>query len=281
VIEEVLAQGIDERSILISLGGGVVCNVSGFAAATLYRGIGLVHVPTTLMAQCDAAISHKQALNGARGKNLVGAYYAPQRILVDVDFLQTLTDRQLRDGLAEALKHALAQDPAYLAWFLAQGRALRDPRFLEHVVRRNIELKCELMAGDPKERAAGLALQYAHNVAHAVEYLSGYGLMHGESVAIGMMVAARVSRILGACDEALVETHDRVLERYDLPRRVPASMRAADVIAAMRYDKKTLAEGVRMPLLAGVGALWRVDGDYAIPVPEPVLAEALAASGAA
>jgi 3-dehydroquinate synthase len=281
VVEAVLAQGIDERSILISLGGGVVCNVSGFAAATLYRGIGLVHVPTTLMAQCDAAISHKQALNGARGKNLVGAYYAPQQIVVDVAFLQTLTDRQLRDGLAEALKHALAQDPAYLAWFLAQGRELRDPRFLEHVVRRNIELKCELMAGDPKERAAGLVLQYAHNVAHAVEHLSGYQLMHGESVAIGMMVAARVSRILGGCDEELVETHDRLLERYDLPRQVPASMRAADVIAAMRYDKKTLAEGVRMPLLAGVGALWRIDGDYAIPVPEQVLVEALAASGAA
>jgi len=280
VTEAVLEQGIDERSILISLGGGVVCNVSGFAAATLYRGIGLVHVPTTLMAQCDAAISHKQALNGLRGKNLVGAYYAPQQIVVDVTFLQTLTDRQLRDGLAEALKHALAQDPAYLAWFLAQGRELRDPRFLEHVVRRNIELKCELMAGDPKERAAGLVLQYAHNVAHAVEYLSGYQLMHGESVAIGMMVAARVSRILGGCNEDLVETHDRLLDRYDLPRAVPSSMSTAEVIAAMRYDKKTLAEGVRMPLLSDVGTLWRIDGDYAIPVPEQVLAEALAASGA-
>lgn len=276
--ETVLSAGIDERSLLISLGGGVVCNVAGFAAATLYRGIGLIHVPTTLMAQCDAAISHKQALNGARGKNLVGAYYAPRQIVIDVEFLDTLSDRLLRDGLAEALKHALAQDPAYLAWFLGQGRALRDPVFLEHVVRRNVELKCRLLAEDPEEHAAGLVLQYAHNVAHAVEFLSGYRLTHGESVAIGMVVAARVSRILGGCTDELVAIHERLLDRYELPRRIPCELRVPDLLAAMRYDKKTLTEGARMPLLTEVGRLWQVDGDFAIPVAESVLAQALEAS---
>ena len=278
--ETVLSAGIDEHSVLISLGGGVVCNVSGFAAATLYRGIGLIHVPTTLMAQCDAAISHKQALNGARGKNLVGAYYAPCQIVVDVDFLQTLSDRLLRDGLAEALKHALAQDASYLAWFMVQGRELRDPAFLEHVVRRNIELKCRIMAEDPRECSSGLVLQYAHNVAHAVEYLSGYHLTHGESVAIGMVVAARVSRILGGCGDDLVETHERLLERYDLPRRIPRQIRVPDIIDALRYDKKALTEGVRMALLSGVGRMWQVDHDFAIPVAESVLAQALEASRA-
>jgi len=278
LMETVLTAGIDEHSVLISLGGGVVCNVSGFAAATLYRGIGLIHVPTTLMAQCDAAISHKQALNGARGKNLVGAYYAPQQIVVDVDFLQTLSDRLLRDGLAEALKHALAQDATYLAWFMAQGRELRDPAFLEYVVRRNIELKCRLMVDDPKERSTGLVLQYAHNVAHAIEYLSGYQLTHGESVAIGMVVAARVSRILGGCGDELIATHERLLDRYALPRRIPRAIRVRDILDSMRYDKKTLTEGVRMPLLCGVGTLWQVDRDFAIPVAESVLAQALEAS---
>ncbi len=278
LMETVLSAGIDEHSVLVSLGGGVVCNVTGFAAATLYRGIGLVHVPTTLMAQCDAAISHKQALNGARGKNLVGAYYAPRQIIVDVDFLPTLSDRLLRDGLSEALKHALAQDASYLAWFMEQGRELRDPLFLEHVVRRNIELKCRLMAEDPKERSAGLVLQYAHNVAHAVEYLSGYQLTHGESVSIGMVVAARVSRILGGCGEDLVVAHERVLEKYELPRRVPRDIRVPDILDSLRYDKKTLVEGVRMPLLTGVGRLWQVDEDFAIPVAESVIAQALEAS---
>ncbi len=280
LVETVLAHGIDEHSVMISLGGGVVCNVSGFAAATLYRGIGLIHVPTTLMAQCDAAISHKQALNGTRGKNLVGAYYAPQRIVIDIDFLQTLSERQLRDGLSEALKHALAQDPAYLAWFLAQPGDLRDPVFLEYVVRHNIELKCTLMAEDPKEKSRGLVLQYAHNVAHAIEHLSGYELTHGESVSIGMVVAANVSRLLGGCDEALVDTHRHVLGAYGLPCEVPAEMRTSDILAAVRYDKKTLAEGMRMPLLSGVGRLWSVDHEYAIPVANAVLARALEASRA-
>lgn len=281
LVEDVLARGIDEHSVIVSLGGGVVCNVAGFAAATLYRGVGLVHVPTTLMAQCDAAISHKQALNGARGKNLVGAYYAPQRIVVDIDFLATLDDRRLRDGLAEALKHALAQDPEYLRWFLAEsGEDVRDPVFLEYVVRHNIELKCALMADDPKEHGRALVLQYAHNVAHAIEYLSGYGLTHGESVAIGMVVAANVSRMLGGCDDALVATHRELITRWGLPAVVPDGIATSDILAAMRYDKKTHTEGVRMPLLRDVGALWRVDGEYAIPVGNPVLARALDASRA-
>ena len=277
LIETVLANGIDEHSILISLGGGVVNNVTGFAAATLYRGIGLIHVPTTLMAQCDAAISHKQALNGARGKNLLGAYYPPIRIVVDVDFLQTLPDRLLRDGLAEALKHALAQDAAYYEWFMAQDSGLRDPAWLEHVVRRNIELKCLLMADDPKEHAEGLVLQYAHNVAHAVEYLSGYTLTHGESVSIGMMVAAHVSRLLRGAGDELVAHHDQLLAKYGLPRRIPATMRISDILDAMRYDKKTHTDGFRMALLTGVGTLWRVGDEYAIPVSDSVMAAALAA----
>jgi 3-dehydroquinate synthase len=281
LVEDVLAKGIDERSILISLGGGVVNNVTGFAASTLYRGIGLIHVPTTLMAQCDAAISHKQALNGARGKNLIGSYYAPIRIVVDVDFLQTLDDRRLRDGLSEALKHALAQDPEYLEWFLRYDGSIRDPKFLEHVVRRNIELKCALMANDPKEHAEGMVLQYAHNIGHAVEYLSGYELTHGEAISIGMVAAARVARIMGGCSEDLVKTHEKVLARYGLPLRVPANIRVPDIIDAMRYDKRTHIEGVRMALLTDVGKLWQVDGDYVIPVPESVLVEALRATAEA
>ncbi len=281
LVENVLAHGIDEHSVIVSLGGGVVCNVAGFAAATLYRGVGLVHVPTTLMAQCDAAVSHKQALNGERGKNLVGAYYAPRRIVVDIDFLATLDDRRLRDGLAEALKHALAQDRDYLAWFLAQSPdAIREPVFLEHVVRHNIELKCALMAEDPREHGRALVLQYAHNVAHAIEYLSGYALTHGEAVAIGMVVAANVARVLGGCDDTLVATHRDLVTRWGLPATIPADIETADLVAAMRYDKKTHVEGVRMPLLREVGALWRVDGEYAIPVANPVLARALDASRA-
>ena len=278
LVDHVLELGIDERSVLVSLGGGAVCNVCGFVAATLYRGIGLIHVPTTLMAQCDAAISHKQALNGARGKNLIGAYYPPLRVVVDVDFLATLEDWLIPDGLAEVLKHALGQDAQYLAELLAYDGGHRDPAFLEWVVKRNIELKCALMAVDPKEHAAGMVLQYGHNVGHAVEYLSGYDLSHGEAVAIGMMVAARIARLLGGCDDELVETHRRVIAKYHLPTTIPATMRIADILDALRYDKKYLTEGVRMALVAAPGALWQVGGDYAIPVPDDVLIPALEAT---
>ncbi len=269
LVERVIGQGIDERSVLVSLGGGAVCNVCGFLAATLYRGIELVHVPTTLMAQADAAISHKQGVNGARGKNLVGAYHAPRRIVVDVDVLQTLDPRYLRDGMAEVVKHALAQDRSYADW-LDADHDLRDPQFLEAVVRWNIELKCRLMATDPKELAEGMVLQYGHTVGHPLEHLTGYRLTHGEAVSIGMVVAARVARLLGASD--LVELHRRLLSRFGLPTEVPEDVRAADVVAALRYNKRYLVEGTRMALLADVGRLWSVSGEYAIPVSDGVVA---------
>jgi 3-dehydroquinate synthase len=275
LVERVLGRGIDERSLLVSLGGGAVCNVTGLLAATLYRGVGLVHVPTTLMAQCDAAISHKQGVNGARGKNLVGAYYAPRLIVVDPDLLATLRPELIPDGLAEVIKHALAQDRDYAAWLLAYDGSPRHPDFLEAVVRRNIALKCDLMARDPKELSEGMALQYGHTAGHPLEYLSGYGLWHGQAVALGMMVAARVARLLGACGDDLVALHERLLTRYGLPTRIPRGLRVPDILAAMRYNKRFLTEGTRMALLADVGRLWAVGGDHAIPVSDAVLARAL------
>lgn len=275
LVERVLGRGIDERSMLISLGGGAVCNVCGLIASTLYRGIGLIHVPTTLMAQCDAAISHKQGVNGARGKNLVGSYYAPSRIVVDIDVLRTLEEWLIYDGLAEVLKHALGQDRRYAEMLLAYDGDPRDPDFLERVVRRNIELKCALMADDPKEHRQGMVLQYGHTVGHPVEYQSGYELYHGQAVAIGMMVAARVARILGACDDELVETHRRLIGKYRLPLTIPSSIRPEDILDTMAYNKRYLMEGHRLALLSGLGRLWQVDGEYAIPVPETVIRQAI------
>lgn len=275
LVDQILAEGIDERSVLISLGGGAVANVCGFIASTLYRGIGLVHVPTTLMAQCDASISHKQGINGARGKNLVGSYYSPIAIAVDVEVLATLEDWLIPDGLSEVIKHALGQDRDYLDYLLGYEGKIDDPDFLETVVRKNIELKCELVAIDPKEHREGMVLQYGHEVGHPVEYLSGYDLNHGQSVAIGMMVAARVARLMGACDDAMIDLHRQVIEKFELPTRIPAHLKVDDILASMRYNKRYLTEGTRMALLDGPGSLWQVEDDYAIPVPTEVLIEAI------
>ena len=145
--DHVLSIGIDKSSVLISLGGGAVANVCGFIASTLHRGIGLIHFPTTLLAQCDASISHKQAVNAPHGKNLVGSYYAPIRIIVDTDVLQTLEDWLLPDGMGEIVKHALCQDVDLLHYLEEYEGPLEDPVFLDYVVRRTIELKCEVRGG--------------------------------------------------------------------------------------------------------------------------------------
>jgi 3-dehydroquinate synthase len=275
LVERVLARGVDERSVFLSLGGGVICNVCGFVASTLYRGLDLVHLPTTLMAQCDAAVSHKQGINGAHGKNLVGTYFAPRLVAIDIDVLATLSDALVADGMAEVVKHALGEDAEYAEMLLAHRGPARDPDFLEEVVGRNVALKSALMRHDPHEKNEGMVLQYGHTVGHAVEHLSGYRLSHGQSVAIGMVVAAEVSTLMGAAPRELVAAHRELLERYGLPTRMPDAIATADVVAAVRYGKRYLTEGTRMALLAGVGTLWRVDGEYAIPVSDRVLAEAV------
>ncbi len=275
LVERVLSQGVDERSVFISLGGGVVCNVCGFVASTIYRGLDLVHLPTTLMAQCDAAVSHKQGINGYQGKNLVGSYYSPRLIALDVETLRTLPDRLIADGMSEIIKHAIGQDADYVNLLLAHDGDIRHLDFLTSVIQRNVQLKCELVATDPKELREGMILQYGHTVGHAVEHLTGYSYYHGESVGVGMAAAARVARIMGACDDGLVALHDKLIEKYNLPTKMPATIRPEDVLASLKYSKRFLTEGTRMALLSGVGRLWRVDGEYAIPVSEPVLTEAI------
>jgi 3-dehydroquinate synthetase len=228
------------------------------------------------MSQCDAAISHKQGINGHQGKNLVGTYYTPKLVAVDVETLATLPERLVSDGMAEVIKHAVGQDPGYVDFLLSNAWDVRDIDFIEQVVENNIRLKCDLVTTDPKELRDGMILQYGHTVGHAVEHLTGYKLYHGESVAVGMAVAAQVARIMGACNDALVSLHHTLLEKYKLPSRVPETIRISDVLDALRYSKKYLTEGTRMALLSDIGKLWSVDDDYAIPVSCGVLAEAIA-----
>ncbi len=276
LVDAILQRGIDEASELVALGGGVVCNVTGMLAATLYRGVGLVHVPTTLMAQADAAISHKQALNGDHGKNLVGAYYAPRRVVVDVEVLGTLHQRRIRDGYAEIIKHGLAQDPSLTEALLDHVGDVHDLEVIEAMVRRTIDLKCAMMAQDPTERRAGMVLQYGHAIGHAVEWQSGFELLHGEAVAVGMRVAARIARAMGLADAAVEPLHQRVLDHYGLPTHVPHCLDADAVLAGLRHDKRArLVDGSRLALVAHPGALAMVDGEAAIPVPDAVIAEAV------
>lgn len=173
LVDRVLSMGVDKHSILISLGGGAVANVCGFIASTLDRGLGLIHFPTKLLAQFDAAISHKQEINTPHGKNLVGSYYAPVKITCDPNVLQTLEIWLLSDGIGEIFKHALYQDPEILLKILDNNNGpLTDPVFLKRMVRSTIELKCEIIDVDPKEKREAVVIVYGHELGHPIETVS-------------------------------------------------------------------------------------------------------------
>ncbi len=265
LVDRVLELGADERTTMISLGGGVVCNLTGMIAATLFRGVRLVHVPTTLMAQADAAIGHKQALNGPRGKNLVGSYYAPDLVWVDPDALLTLEERWVRDGFAEILKHALAQDEALLECVSRPDATLRDLDFVTECIERTVGLKCSTIDADPLERDEAMVLQYGHTVGHAVEHASGHALGHGESVAIGMVAAARIAAELVGVDT--VDAHRALLHRWALPTEIPAELDPAVLLDRVRRGKRCTGETLWMALVDGPASLARHGRGSAWPVP--------------
>eukprot|EP00632_Arachnochrysis_sp_CCMP2950_P013940 CAMPEP_0185695952 /NCGR_PEP_ID=MMETSP1164-20130828/4831_1 /TAXON_ID=1104430 /ORGANISM="Chrysoreinhardia sp, Strain CCMP2950" /LENGTH=602 /DNA_ID=CAMNT_0028362823 /DNA_START=77 /DNA_END=1885 /DNA_ORIENTATION=+ len=285
--DKVLSIGIDKHSILISLGGGAVANVCGFIASTLHRGIGLIHFPTTLLAQCDASISHKQAVNAPHGKNLVGSYYAPLKIVVDPDVLVTLDDWLLPDGFGEIVKHALCQDTDVLLKMLDDHDGdLLDLDFLERAVRRTIELKCEVIDVDPKEKREAVVLIYGHELAHAIETVSHRPgslccLSHGQAVAIGCVVSARVSVALGCCDSSVVQRTIDLCEKYHLPTTVPPDQSIDAIMRALRKTKVYTTEGCQFALLERVGRLFNVDGEYHLPVDDAIIREATEATMAA
>ncbi|KAJ1460530.1 hypothetical protein M885DRAFT_9818 [Pelagophyceae sp. CCMP2097] len=281
--DEILSMGIDKSSVLVSLGGGAVANVCGFIASTLHRGVGLVHFPTTLLAQCDAAISHKQAVNAPHGKNLVGSYYAPIAIVVDPDVLQSLQDWLLPDGMGEIVKHALCQDADLLRVLDEYDGPLTDPDFLEDVVRRTIKLKCDVIDIDPQEKREAVVLIYGHTLGHPVEAISHRPgslccLSHGQAVAIGCVIAARVAVDMGLCDASAVQRTIDLCVKYSLPWQVPPDQSVHAIMAKLPYNKTWTKEGTRMALLQSVGRLFNVDAHYHLPVSDDVIFRAVEAS---
>ncbi|MEK7560781.1 MAG: iron-containing alcohol dehydrogenase [Patescibacteria group bacterium] len=267
--------GLDKKSIIISVGGGVIKDVAGFLASTLYRGIGFISIPTTVLAQCDAAIAFKQGVNGATGKNLIGSYYAPMKIVVDPAVLKTLDRRYVSDGLAECLKQAFSQDRSFYRFFANYRGDIADVDFLERVVRRSIALKVSSMRRDLHEEHVSLVNQYGHEVGHAVEHLSGYAYGHGESVAIGMMVSANVAALLGIADQKIVEEQRILLEKFGLPSRVPTNIRADDIIRTLRYNKKYHGGEARFVLLKKIGAIWHDKQFYTVACDDNLLNRAI------
>ncbi len=256
VFDTLLQERCDRRSVLFALGGGVVGDMTGFAAACYMRGVDFVQVPTTLLAQVDSSVGGKTGINHPAGKNMIGAFHQPRLVVADVDVLRTLPARELSAGLAEVIKHGAIADAGFFGWLEHNMPALRalDPQAVAHAVRRCCEIKADVVARDETESGARAMLNFGHTFGHAVEAAMGYGnWLHGEAVGAGMVVAAELSLAQGLIDADAARRLRALVQAAGLPLRVP-QLPVARYLELMRVDKKAEAGEVRYVLLAGLGA---------------------------
>ncbi len=264
VWDDLMSAGVDRRGLLVAIGGGIVCDLAGFAAASWMRGIELVLVPTTLLSMVDAALGGKTGVNRPRPdgtllKNMVGAFWPARMVIADTDTLATLGDREFRAGLAECLKHGLIEGEETLAALAADlpGVVARDPEVLPRFVARSVAVKAGIVARDFRESGDRALLNLGHTFAHAIESQADWGLLHGEAVGIGLIAAAAASVQAGLADASLVDRVRGLVAGAGLPTRLPSGAGDASVQvalrAAMSLDKKVDAGRLRLVLLGGPG----------------------------
>ena len=255
VFEALLRARADRRTVLVALGGGVVGDITGFAAATYQRGIAHLQVPTTLLAQVDSSVGGKTAINHPLGKNMVGAFHQPGAVIADTATLATLPAREFAAGLAEVVKYGAIFDIDFLAWIEANVDCLeaRDTEALTHAIRRSCEIKAAIVAADEREEGARALLNFGHTFGHAIESAAGYGtILHGEAVATGMALAARFSARLGRVPRADAERLVKLLERLGLPVAAPRFPRDT-WLEYMGRDKKNEGGRITLILLEALG----------------------------
>jgi len=255
VFDALLAARCGRDTLLVALGGGVVGDLAGFAAAVYQRGIPFLQVPTTLLAQVDSSVGGKTAINHARGKNMIGAFYQPLAVISDVATLDTLPDRELRAGLAEVVKHALALDLAFVEWLETNVQKVlnRERPALTYVVKRCCELKAAIVAADEREAGVRALLNFGHTFGHAIEAGAGYGAwLHGEAIAAGMVMAAQLSKNLGLIGGSEVSRVSGLLARAGLPTRGPA-LAPERLMELMAGDKKAAQGKLRFVVLEALG----------------------------
>ncbi|MDM8547289.1 3-dehydroquinate synthase [Candidatus Venteria ishoeyi] len=251
VFDGLLRTHCDRRTTLIALGGGVVGDMTGFAAACYQRGVPFIQIPTTLLAQVDSSVGGKTGVNHALGKNMIGAFHQPQVVLCDTDTLNTLEDRQLSAGLAEVVKYGLIRDLAFFDWLEQNVDALlsRDPDALAYAIERSCQNKADVVAEDELEGGVRALLNLGHTFGHSIETGLGYGqCLHGEAVAIGMYLAADLSQRLGWISASVVHRIETLLEKLHLPVRIPEGLDSQTMLDLMKVDKKVLDGQVRLVL---------------------------------
>src|SRR5260221_2921311 len=263
VLDALVANKMNRDATVLALGGGVVGDIAGFAAASYQRGIGYVQLPTTLLAQVDSSVGGKTGVNHPGGKNLIGAFYQPRAVIADTDALATLPDRELRSGLAEVIKHGMICDRAFFTWLEQHIEALRarETPVMTQAIYRSCQIKAQIVGRDERERGDRALLNLGHTFAHAIEAATGYvEWLHGEAVGVGLLTAARMSQRLGGLAEADVDRVHKLLERAGLRTAAPR-LGAAQAARFMGADKKVKAGRVRLVLLRALGEAY-VTGEY-------------------
>ena len=258
IFDTLLEHACDKNTTLIALGGGVIGDITGFAAATYQRGVPFIQIPTTLLAQVDSSVGGKTAINHVRGKNMIGAFYQPQLVLTDTDTLKTLPDREYRSGLAEVIKYGVGLDATFFDWLEVNIHALnrRDPGALAYAITRSCEIKAGIVAADEREtvKEGGRALlNLGHTFGHAIETAMGYGVwLHGEAVACGMVLAAQLSHQLGSLDAASLGRAVELIRSAGLPIAMP-NITTDVMLEHMGRDKKNEGGNIRLILPGTIG----------------------------
>jgi 3-dehydroquinate synthase len=256
IFDRLLDQRCERGTTLIALGGGVVGDLTGFAAAVYLRGVPFIQVPTTLLAQVDSSVGGKTGINHPLGKNMIGAFHQPRLVLADTDTLRTLPDRELSAGLAEVIKYGLIRDTALFSWLEINIEQLlaREPAALSYAVQRSCELKAEIVAADERESGVRAVLNLGHTFGHAIESGLGFGAwLHGEAVAAGCVLAARLSQSMGRLTETDVQRISTLFQRARLPTEAP-DLSARRYLELMGLDKKVEQGRLRLVLLERIGS---------------------------
>ena len=255
IYDRLIEHRFDRGCGLLALGGGVIGDMAGFAAATFLRGIPYVQVPTTLLAQVDSSVGGKTAVNHPHGKNLIGAFYQPELVVIDVHTLLTLQPREVLAGIAEVIKYGVIRDADFFAW-LEQNQPLlyqRDPDSLVYAIKKSCQIKADIVEVDERESSIRAYLNFGHTFGHAIENLAGYGQWkHGEAVAVGMVVAAKIARSKNLCSGAEVQRIETLLRSFELPVE-PPDFGLEALVAAMQRDKKVNQGALTMVLNKGIG----------------------------
>jgi len=266
IFDALLAARHTRKTTLVALGGGVVGDMTGFAAACYQRGVDFIQLPTTLLAQVDSSVGGKTGINHPLGKNMIGAFHQPRVVMIDTDTLQSLPEREFAAGLAEVIKYGLIREPGFLAWLEREMPALRalDGAALAQAVYRSCACKAAVVAADEFESGLRAILNLGHTFGHAIETFTGYDQwLHGEAVAVGMLMACDLSRRLGMLADSDVQRVSALLQSAGLPQRVPDGITPADFLDLMAMDKKNIDGRLRLVLLRALGSA-EVTADFAM-----------------